>query len=44
MSVVVRRATLSDRERAVAIVFETLRSFGIEPEPQTLDADVMRFL
>jgi GNAT superfamily N-acetyltransferase len=43
MSVVVRRATPADRERAIAIVFDSLRSFGIEPEPDTLDADVMRF-
>jgi GNAT superfamily N-acetyltransferase len=43
MSLVVRRATLEDRESAVRIVFDTLRSFGIEPEPETMDADVMRF-
>ncbi|HEY2513489.1 MAG TPA: GNAT family N-acetyltransferase [Polyangiaceae bacterium] len=38
----VRRATPADRDQAVAIVFETLRSYGIEPEPEGLDADVMR--
>ena len=40
---IVRRATPADRERAIAIVFESLRAFGIEPEPEGLDADVMRF-
>jgi GNAT superfamily N-acetyltransferase len=39
---VIRLATLADRDRAVAIVFDTLRSYGIEPEPEGLDADVMR--
>jgi GNAT superfamily N-acetyltransferase len=39
----VRRATLPDRDRCVAIVFDALRSYGIEPEPEGLDADVMRF-
>lgn len=43
MSLVVRRATLADRDRAIRIVFDSLRAFGIEPEPETLDADVMRF-
>jgi GNAT superfamily N-acetyltransferase len=42
MGLVIRRATPADRDRAVAIVFETLRSYGIEPEPEGLDADVMR--
>src|SRR6185312_11977579 len=32
-----------DRDRCVAIVFDTLRAYGIEPEPEGLDADVMRF-
>jgi GNAT superfamily N-acetyltransferase len=40
---IVRKATPADRERAIAIVFDSLRAFGIEPEPETLDADVMRF-
>jgi GNAT superfamily N-acetyltransferase len=43
MTVLVRKATPADRDRAVAIVFDSLRAFGIEPEPETLDADVMRF-
>jgi GNAT superfamily N-acetyltransferase len=43
MSIEIRQATRADRDRCVAIVFDTLRSFGIEPEPEGLDADVMRF-
>jgi putative acetyltransferase len=43
MSIEIRTATRADRDRCVAIVFGTLRSFGIEPEPEGLDADVMRF-
>jgi GNAT superfamily N-acetyltransferase len=43
MSLVVRRATNLDRESAIRIVFDSLRAFGIEPEPETMDADVMRF-
>lgn len=38
-----RRAQPSDRDAVVALVFETLRSFDIEPEPEGLDADVMEF-
>ena len=38
-----RRATLADRDAVVALVFETLRSFGIEPEPEGIDADAMQF-
>jgi GNAT superfamily N-acetyltransferase len=39
----IRPAAPSDCDRAVAIVFESLRSFGIEPEPEGIDADVFRF-
>jgi ribosomal protein S18 acetylase RimI-like enzyme len=38
-----RRATPADHDVVVALVFDTLRSFGIEPEPDGIDADVMRF-
>jgi GNAT superfamily N-acetyltransferase len=38
-----RRATLADQPRAIDIVFNALRSYGLEPEPHGLDADVMRF-
>ena len=38
-----RRATPADGDAVIALVFETLRSFGIEPDPDGLDADVMRF-
>jgi len=38
-----RRATPADREAVVALIFDTLRSFGIEPEPLRLDAETMRF-
>jgi putative acetyltransferase len=40
---VFRRAELRDRDAVVALVFDTLRSYGIQPEPHGLDADVMRF-
>jgi len=40
---VFRRAQPRDRDAVVALVFDTLRSFGIDPEPHGLDADVMRF-
>jgi GNAT superfamily N-acetyltransferase len=43
MSLVVRKAALADRASAIRIVFDSLRAFGIEPDPETLDADVMRF-
>ncbi|MBV8083170.1 MAG: GNAT family N-acetyltransferase [Candidatus Eremiobacteraeota bacterium] len=39
----IRRATPDDRTPVVALVFETLRSFGIEPDPDGLDADAMAF-
>jgi putative acetyltransferase len=40
---VFRRAQPRDRDAVVALVFDTLRSYGIEPDPRGLDADVMRF-
>ena len=38
-----RRAQPADNDAVVALVFDILRSFGIEPEPDGLDSDVMRF-
>jgi putative acetyltransferase len=38
-----RRAQPRDRDAVVALVFDTLRAYGIEPDPHGLDADVMRF-
>jgi GNAT superfamily N-acetyltransferase len=38
-----RRAVPADRAAAIAIVFGTLRSFGIEPEPDGHEADLMEF-
>jgi GNAT superfamily N-acetyltransferase len=38
-----RAAAPSDTARAIEIVFSSLRAFGIEPEPDGLDEDVMRF-
>jgi GNAT superfamily N-acetyltransferase len=38
-----RQARPADRDAVVALIFEILRSFGIEPEPQGLDADAMEF-
>ena len=40
---VFRRAMPADCAPVIALVFETLRSFGIDPDPVGLDADVMRF-
>lgn len=40
---IVRRAVPADNAAVVAVVFQTLRSYGIEPDPEGLDADVMRF-
>ena len=42
-AVTLRRATAADRDAVVAIIFGTLRSFGIEPEPLRLDAEAMHF-
>ena len=40
---VFRRANPGDHDAVVALVFDTLRSYGIQPDPQGLDADVVRF-
>lgn len=42
-SVRIRRAAPSDGPAVRAFVFATLRSYGIEPDPDGLDADVMQF-
>lgn len=39
----IRRATPADAERAKDIVFASLRSYGIEPDPGGLDADIFAF-
>lgn len=39
----IRRAWPADGPAVRAFVFETLRSYGIEPDPEGLDADVMLF-
>ncbi|HLZ70121.1 MAG TPA: GNAT family N-acetyltransferase [Dehalococcoidia bacterium] len=39
----IRRATPKDGPAVREFVFATLRSYGIEPEPDGLDADVMAF-
>jgi ribosomal protein S18 acetylase RimI-like enzyme len=41
--VTLRRARPDDRDAVVALVVTTLRAFGIEPEPNGLDADAMEF-
>jgi putative acetyltransferase len=38
-----RRACADDRAPVIELVFDTLRSFDIEPDPRGLDADVMEF-
>jgi GNAT superfamily N-acetyltransferase len=43
MSLIIRKATPRDTTRAVTIVFDALRSYGITPEPEGLDANVLRF-
>jgi putative acetyltransferase len=40
---VFRRAQPRDRDAVVAVVFDTLRSYGIEPDPRGLDEEVLRF-
>ena len=40
---IVRRATPEDGPAVRDFVFATLRSYGIEPDPEGLDADVMAF-
>jgi GNAT superfamily N-acetyltransferase len=39
----IRRATPEDGPAVREFVFATLRSYGIEPDPEGLDADVMAF-
>lgn len=39
----IRRAVPADGEAVRTFVFATLRSYGIEPEPDGLDADVVAF-
>ncbi len=39
----IRHATPADAERAQEIVFTALRSYGIEPDPTGLDADIFAF-
>ncbi len=41
--IVIRRAIPNDGPEVCRFVFEISRSYGIEPEPQGLDADVMEF-
>jgi putative acetyltransferase len=41
--VIVRRATPADGPAVQRFVFDTLRSYGIEPDPEGLDADVVAF-
>lgn len=40
---VIRRALPEDGARVREFVFATLRSYGIEPDPEGLDADVVAF-
>jgi GNAT superfamily N-acetyltransferase len=40
---IIRRATPEDGPRVREFVFATLRSYGIEPDPDGLDADVVAF-
>ena len=40
---VIRRAVPEDGPLVRAFVFATLRSYGIEPDPEGLDADVVAF-
>ena len=42
-SLVIRRATPADSPTVQRFVFDTLRSYGIEPDPMGLDADVVAF-
>ncbi|HEU5370240.1 MAG TPA: GNAT family N-acetyltransferase [Ktedonobacterales bacterium] len=39
----IRRATSADSPAVQRFVFDTLRSYGIEPDPTGLDADVVAF-
>jgi len=40
---IIRRATPSDGEPVRRFVFDTLRAYGVEPEPHDHDRDVMTF-
>lgn len=40
---IIRRAIPADGPRVREFVFATLRSYGIEPDPEGLDADVVAF-
>lgn len=40
---VIRRATASDGDAVRRFVFDTLRAYGVEPEPDDHDKDVMTF-
>ena len=40
---IIRRAVPADGPRVREFVFATLRSYGIEPDPEGLDADVVAF-
>jgi len=42
-SLVIRRATPADGPTVQRFVFATLQSFGIEPDPTGLDADIVAF-
>ena len=42
-NVLIRRATPADGPAVQQFVFATLRSYGIEPDPDGLDADVVAF-
>lgn len=39
----IRRATAKDGDAVRAIVFDTLREYGVEADPEGLDRDVMTF-
>lgn len=41
--VLIRRATPADGPAVQRFVFDPLRSYGIEPDPEGLDADVVAF-
>ncbi|MBE9080383.1 GNAT family N-acetyltransferase [Romeria aff. gracilis LEGE 07310] len=43
MSLVIRRAEPSDGEKVQRFVFEITRSYGLEPDPEGIDSDVMNY-
>lgn len=43
LAAIIRTARPADGEAVRAFVFATLRSYGIEPDPEGLDADVVAF-